>query len=128
MTLVLTNEGEQIILEAMVNKTAPQDLVLFLWTDSDVEPAKSTTMDNLTEAAGEEYEAKTLAGASWTYTEEHPSVISYAEQTFDTSDSDPVYGYGVRQSSSGKLVWLEAFDDGPYDVDEVKVTPPFTLQ
>ena len=134
MTLVLPNQGEQITLEAMVGKTAGQNLVLRLFK-SNTTPSESTTEASLTEANFTGYSAITLTAASWTYTSGDPSSIAYAQQTFTSSagsQSQPVYGYYVTQVTSGKLVWVERFTDGPYTIvnngDTIKVTLNFTQE
>lgn len=132
MALLLVNQGESIMLEALVNKTAPQTLVLKLFK-SDTTPSEAHTEANYTEADFTGYSAVTLTGASWSVSGTSPTQISYAEQTFTSSagsqDQD-VYGYYIVQSSSGKLVWAERFSNGPYNIanngDQIKVTVNFT--
>ena len=98
-------------------------------------PSESTTEASLTEANFTGYAAITLTAASWTYTSGDPSSIAYAQQTFTSSagsQSQPVYGYYVTQVTSGKLVWVERFTDGPYTIvnngDTIKVTLNFTQE
>ena len=132
MTLVLPNQGEQITLEAMVGKTAGQNLVLRLFK-SNTTPDESTTEASVTEANFTGYSAITLTAASWSYTAGDPGTIAYAQQTFTSSagsQSQAVYGYYLTQVTSGKLVWIERFTDGPYTIvnngDTIKVTLNFT--
>lgn len=132
MTLVLPNQGEQITLEAMVGKTAGQNLVLRLFK-SNTTPDESTTEATVTEADFTGYSAITLTAASWSYTAGDPGTIAYAQQTFTSSagsQSQAVYGYYLTQVTSGKLVWAERFTDGPYTIvnngDTIKVTLNFT--
>jgi hypothetical protein len=132
MTLVLPNQGEQITLEAMVGKTAGQNLVLRLYK-SNTTPDESTTEATLTEADFTGYSAITLTASSWSYTAGDPGTLAYAQQTFTSSagsQSQAVYGYYVTQVTSGKLVWVERFTDGPYTItnngDTIKVTLQFT--
>ena len=132
MTLVLPNQGEQITLEAMVGKTAGQNLVLRLFK-SNTTPDESTTEATVTEANFTGYSAITLTAASWSYTAGDPGTIAYAQQTFTSSagsQSQAVYGYYLTQVTSGKLVWVERFTDGPYTIvnngDTIKVTLNFT--
>jgi len=130
MSLVLPNQGEQIMLEALVNKVAPQTLELRLFTN-DYTPVEGTTEANVTQASGYGYGAITLTGANWTITPGAPSLAEYAQQTFTfTGALGNVYGYYITQATSGKLVWAERFSDGPYNVqndgDQIKVTPKFT--
>lgn len=133
-TLVLPKQGEQLMLEAIVNKTAPQALVLRLFK-SDTTPADGHTEADYTEADFTGYSAINLTAANWTWTTGDPSSIGFAQQTFTSSagsQNQPVYGYYVTQAVSGKLVWAERFGDGPYtivnDGDAIKVTPAFTLE
>jgi len=127
MTLVAPNQGEQIALEALVGKTAGQNLKLILFKN-DYTPVEGTTEANLTEADFTGYAAITLTAASWSYVAGDPGTLSYAAQTFvsTAAQSQNVYGYGLVQVTSGKLVWAERFTDGPYlilhDGDDIAVT------
>lgn len=126
MALLLPNQGEGIALEALVNKTAPQNLVLRLYK-SNTTPGETDTEATYTEADFTGYSALTLTGGSWTT---GTGTVSYAQQTFTSSagsQNQNVYGYYLTQATSGKLVWAERFSDGPYNIvnngDEIKVTP-----
>lgn len=132
MALVTVNQGEGIVLEALVNKTAPQNLVLCLYK-SNTTPSETDTEATYTEAAFTGYSAATLTGASWTVTTGAPSSASYAQQTFTSSagsQNESVYGYFYKQATSGKLVIAERFSDGPYTIvnngDAIKITPAIT--
>lgn len=120
------------MLEALVNKTAPQTLVLKLFK-SNTTPAETHTEADYTEADFTGYSSISLTGASWTISGTSPSQAAYAEQTFTSSagsQNQNVYGYYIVQSTSGKLVWAERFSNGPYNIansgDQIKVTPIFT--
>ncbi len=133
MALVLPNQGETINLEAMVGKTAGQNLVLRL-NSSNTTPGESTTQADMTEATFTGYSAITLTAASWSVTAGAPSTASYAQQTFTSSagsQSQAVYGYYLTQVTSGLLVWAERFTDGPYTIanngDTIKVTLNITM-
>lgn len=65
MAMVIPNVGELRSLANMVNKTAPENWVLKLFT-SNTTPAETDTAATYTEASGNGYAAKTLTGASWT--------------------------------------------------------------
>lgn len=65
MPIVISNAGELRSLANIVNKTAPENFVLKLFT-SNTTPAETDTAASYTEAAGNGYAAKTLTGASWT--------------------------------------------------------------
>ena len=129
MTLVQPNVGEQVMLEAMVNKTPPQDLDLALYTN-DYTPVEGSTAANFTEASGSGYARKQLVAASWVYTAGDPGKITYPEQIFSFSGAlGNVYGYYVVQRTSGIVVWGERFSDAPFNVTgssrKVYATPVF---
>lgn len=128
MAIVFPDAGENIVLEALVNKTAPQNLVLRLYT-SNTTPGESDTAGTYTEATGSGYSSITLTGASWGSAS--GGSISYAQQTFTFSGAlGNVYGYYLTQASSGTLVAAERFTDGPYNIanngDQIKITPTIT--
>jgi hypothetical protein len=134
MPLLVPNQGEQIALEALVGKTAGQNLVLRLFK-SNTTPAESDTEATYTEADFTGYAGITLTAASWSFSGGNPSTLSYAQQTFTSSagsQNQPVYGYYFTQVSSGKLVWAERFTDGPYTIvnsgDAIRVTPAITQE
>jgi hypothetical protein len=132
MALLVPITGENIALEALVNKTAPQNLVLRLFS-SNTTPADSDTAATYTEATFTGYSAITLTGASWGAASN--GTIAYAQQTF-TSTADAqnqnIYGYYVTQTTSGVLVYAERFTDGPYNIanngDNIKVTPNISAE
>ncbi|HXG55613.1 MAG TPA: hypothetical protein VNJ03_09575 [Vicinamibacterales bacterium] len=87
---VLLNQGETIALEALVNKTPPQTLVLKLFT-SNTTPAEGDTEATYIEAAGFGYAPVSVTPASWTTTAGAPSDVTYPEVTFTFT------GIGVSQ-------------------------------
>jgi hypothetical protein len=132
MVLVLPDQGEGIALEALVGKTAGQNLVLKLFK-SNTTPAESDTEATYTVADFTGYADITLTAANWVLTPGAPSSLDYAEQTFTSTagaQNQPVYGYYLVQAGSGKLVWVERFTNGPFTIidngDVIKVTPKIT--
>ena len=135
MALLVPNQGEEIILSLLVNKTATytqQDLKLKLYS-SNTTPGETDTEATYTEATFTGYSAVTLTGASWTITTGAPTSASYSQQTFTSSagsQNQNIYGYYLVQTTSGKLVYAERFSDGPYNIanngDAIKVTPTIT--
>jgi hypothetical protein len=133
MALVVPNDGEVDALSYYVNKSAPQDLVLRLFTNN-ITPAETDVAATYTEAAGGGYASITLTGASWTVTGGAPSDASYAQQTFTftgvLTGNASVYGYYLTRVTSGKIAHAERFSDGPYAIanngDAIKVTPKIT--
>ena len=132
MAVVVPNAAEDVMLQNILNKTAPQNQTLKLYTNN-VTPGEGDTESTYTEASGNGYAAKTLTGSSWSITPGAPSEASYAQQTWTfTGNLGNVYGYFVVQTTSGKIMWAERFSDGPYNVvnngDTVSVTPKLTLE
>jgi hypothetical protein len=132
MAGVLLNQGEGIALEALVNKTAPQTLVLRLFQNNWT-PAEGETELNAVQATFTGYAGISLTPANWVTTLGAPTSCDYAEQTFTSSADQTVqqiYGYYLTQTTSGKAVWAERFTNGPYPVqlnnDAVKVTVSIT--
>lgn len=128
MTLKLVNGGEVIALEYLVNKDAPQDLVLRTFKNN-ITPADTDVAASYTESNFTGYAAITLTGASWTVTPGDPAVATFAERNF-TSSADQtlqtVYGYYLTRATGGELVWSERLPT-PQAIqnsgDRVSVTP-----
>lgn len=127
MALNVPNTGENIALEALVNKTAPQNLVLKLYQNN-ITPSDTDTAGTYTEATFGGYSAATLTGASWGAAS--AGTITYgSQQTFTCNGTTPnsIYGYFVVQAISGTLVYSERASGAPLSVtnngDAVKITP-----
>jgi hypothetical protein len=131
MALLFPNNGEGDALQYLVNRAAPENLVLRLYT-SNTTPAEADTAGTYTEATGFGYAALTLTGASWgAPSEGAPSSIAYAQQTFTfTGALGNVYGYYLTRATSGRIAYSERFSDGPYNIanngDQIKITPTIT--
>ena len=131
MALLFPNNGEGDALQYLVNRAAPENLVLRLYT-SNTTPAETDTDATYTEATGFGYAALTLTGASWgAPSEGAPSSIAYAQQTFTfTGALGNVYGYYLTRATSGRIAFSERFSDGPYNIvnngDQIKITPTIT--
>lgn len=131
MALFIPQASEVTLLQHIVNKLAPTDPVLRLFTNN-VTPGEADTAATYTEASGFGYAAVTCAGSSWTTTAATPSTASFAQQTFTfTGALGNVYGYFFTKTTSGLLLWVERFVDGPYGIanngDAVKLSANFTL-
>lgn len=132
MAIVVPNTGEVIALEYLVNKDAPENLVLKLFV-SNTTPAETDTAVTYTECTETGYSAKTLTGASWTSTGGAPSDVAYAEQTFTFTGSPPagqtIYGYFYIRATSLDLVAAERAGTSfttANNGDQVKITPAIT--
>ena len=129
MALLVPNTGENLVVGMIVNKTAPENLVLKLFK-SNTTPAEGDTAATYTEADFTGYSSATLTGASWTVTAD---TAAYAQQSFTSSATQTlqnVYGYYLVQATSGVLIWAERFSDAPYAIsnngDVIRVTPTIT--
>lgn len=132
MTLVLVNNGEGRLLNNFLNKVAPQDQTLILYK-SNTTPAETDTTATYTESTFTGYSSKSLTGSGWTVTEGAPTNAAFAQQTFTSSadqTAENAYGYAVKQTTSGILLWAERFTGAPYVIqnnnDAIQVTPQFT--
>jgi hypothetical protein len=130
MSLLVPNQGESIALKALLNHTAPQNLVLRLYTNNKT-PAETDTEADYTQASGSGYSAITLTGSSWTVTPGAPTSAAYAQQSFTfTGALGNVYGYYLTQASSGLLVYAERFASAPINIqnngEKINITPTIT--
>lgn len=131
MPLNFPDVGENIALEAIVNKTAPQNLVLRLYSNN-ITPSDTDTAGTYTEATFAGYAAITLTGASWNAAAAG-SITYSAQQTFtrsSTGTTENIYGYYCTQLASGVLVYSERDASAPFAVtnsgDNIKLTPTIT--
>ena len=130
MALLVPNAAEDVMLQNILNKTAPQDGRLKLYTNN-ITPAETDTEASYTEAAGFGYTDILFSPASWTITPGAPTSAAYPQQTYTfTGALGNVYGYYVVQTTSGKILFAERFSTGPFNIvnngDQIKVTPQFT--
>lgn len=127
MALNVPHTGENIALEALLNKTAPQNQILKLFQNN-ITPSDTDTAATYTEATFTGYAGLALTGATWGAAA--GGIITYsAQQTFTSTGvvSNSIYGYYVVQTTSGILMWSERDASAPFVVsnvgDAVKLTP-----
>ena len=130
MALSFPDVGENLALEMIVNKTAPQNTVLKLYQNN-ITPAEGDVAGTYTEATFTGYAALTLTGATWGAAA--GGSIAYPQQTFTSTANQTaqlIYGYYVIQTTSTTLLYSERFTDGPYSIanngDLIRVTPTIT--
>lgn len=131
MAVVFTNAAEQVALENFINKTAPENLVLRLYSDNQT-PAKTDVVGDYTEVSGNGYSAATLTPASWVMTSGDPSSAAYPQVTFTFSGAaGNVYGYYVTRATTGDLMFANRFSNAPINIanngDEIRITLTITL-
>lgn len=125
----LTNEGETNVLEVYLAGDARGDLYLGLYTDA-TEPGETATLATISELPEgvDGYDRIALADVDWNVVDD---LATNVQKTFTASGGDwgDVYGYficDVITGTSGNLLFVEHFSDGPYDVLDglsVLVTP-----
>lgn len=142
MAITISNEGEKLLLEAAVGKTAAGNLKLKLFT-SNTTPGHEDTVATYTEmGAVQGYTEKTLTTSSWnagtagagsgTATSNKAS-ITYAQQTWTadgTGGAQTVYGYFITDSAGTVLLGAERFASAQTfstSGDLIKITPALTL-
>ena len=130
MAINVPDVGENLALEMLVNKTAPQNLVLKLYTSNTTPSDTDTAATYAAEAAFTGYGAITLTGASWGAAS--GGSIANTLQTFTCSGagSENIYGYFVVQATSGVLLYSERGTGVPFTIttigDNVQITPTIT--
>lgn len=128
--MVFPDSGENIALEALTNKTAPQNLVLKLFKNN-VTPDENSTAATFQEATFPGYAPITLAGADWA-SAAGGSIQTSAQKSWTCSGAsiDDIYGYFIVQEVSGTLVCAKRDDNAPLAVrnsgDIVRITPTIT--
>jgi hypothetical protein len=131
MTLVVPDGGEVVALNLLFNKVAAQNQVIDLYQNNWT-PAETDTDASYTVANFPGYAAKNLTGADWTVTSGAPTQAVAPAQLWTCSGStnQNIYGYKVKQVTSGILLFAERLSGVPFNIanngDNVSVTPTFT--
>jgi hypothetical protein len=131
MAVVFTNAAEVIALRNFLNNTAPQSLVLRLYSNN-VTPNKLDVVGDYTEVTGNGYSAVTLDPANFSFSSGDPSTATYPQVTYTfTGNAGNVYGYFVTRASAGDLLFANRFANAPISIanngDEIRVTLSITL-
>lgn len=131
MALLVPDIGEVEMLSRILNKVATGDVKLHLYKN-DYTPVEGSALANFTECTAAGYAVKTLTGANWTIaTASGISEASYAEQTFNFTATEVVYGYYITDSGTTKVLYAERFTSAPFNIPSgggsVKVTPKLQL-
>jgi hypothetical protein len=126
MAVLFTQAGEQTALQNLVNNTAPQTLVLKLYTNNQT-PTELDTSSNYTELSGYGYTSTTLVPGNFTFAEGDPTTATYPQITYTfTGAAGYIYGYFVVQQNSGILMFANRFTNAPIQIsnngDQIRVT------
>lgn len=114
MPLVVPNVGEIKLLSYMLNKLAPPNTVLHLYSNN-YTPSATSIIGDVTEVAGSTgYAAITMTSTTWSVASvSGVGTASYPEVTFTMTTSATAYGYYVT-NTGGDLLWLERFTAAPF--------------
>lgn len=134
MAGIICTDGLSLILQAILNKDSTnEDLKLGLFQNN-VTPAIADVIGSYTAATFTGYAEITLTGASWGITLSDPVLLSYAQQTFQSSAdqaAQTIYGYYIFRSVALDLIGAEAFSVPQvvqFNGDSIKITPRVYLR
>jgi hypothetical protein len=124
------DEGEHRTLDILFgSQPVDANVYLGLYTNN-TEPVEGANLAAINEPVGFAYSRKAMARGAWVITDDH---ADFAQQLFTATGGawGNVYGYFIATSldGSGKLLCVEHFSNGPYNVQDggtVKVTPKIT--
>lgn len=132
MPLVVPDLGEVRLLEYLVNKTSPTNLVLHLYTNNVTLSNDNFSTGSFTEATATGYSSVTLTGSGWTAsTTSGVSAALYGSGiTFSFSVGQDVQGYYVTDTSNN-ILWAEEFPGAPFQLPlaggDIAVRPQIQL-
>lgn len=127
------NEGETSVGDVYLKNATQVLKYLGLYLNT-TEPAEDATLTGITEPTWTGYVRIQLAEADWAEQATKGEFL-HTQKTFSHGGGSGVQVYGyfictVASGSSGKLLAVEHFSDGPYQVNpnwSVKVTPKVTI-
>lgn len=132
MALVVPNSGEVKLLEYIVNKTSPTNLVLHLYVNQVDLSTEAFSTGSFTEASESGYAAVTLTGSNWTAstTTGVSTAVYDTGITFSFTVGQDVYGYYVTNTANS-IMWAEEFPGAPFSLPsgggEIAVRPQVQL-
>lgn len=132
MPLVVPDEGERRLLEYIVNKTAPTNLVLHLYKNIVDLATEAFTASSFIESTAAGYAAVTLTGSNWTASTSAgiTAAVYSTAITFAFTAGDSIRGYYVTDTSNN-ILWAEEFPGAPFTLPssggEIAVRPQVQL-
>lgn len=131
MAVVFTDAAEITALKNFLNVSAPETLVLKLFSNN-VTPSKLDEAADYTEVTGNGYTSVTLTPASFVFTPGDPGSAAFPQVTFAFSGAaGNVHGYFVVGATSGTLAFANRFSNAPINIanngDEIRITLTITL-
>lgn len=115
MPLVVPDTAEVRLLEYIVNKTSPTNLVLHLYTNTVDLSTDAFSTGSFTEASASGYAPVTLTGSNWTASTSVgiSSAVYNTGITFNFTVGVDVRGYYVTNTSNN-ILWAEEFPGAPF--------------
>lgn len=134
MAGIICTGGLSLILQAILNKDSTNEDIKLGLFQNDITPAIGDAIGDYTAATFTGFAAVTLTGASWSITLSDPVLLSYAQQSFQSSaDQSPqtIYGYYMFRSVALDLLGAERFSVPQivqFNGDTIKITPRLYLR
>jgi len=139
MPIVVPDAGERRLLEYIVNKTAPTNMILHLYSNNITLNTETFTYDSFTKATGAVGSsapnvppAVPLLGTNWTAgtTGGITSAVYSSSITFTFSAAASIQGYLVTDTSNN-ILWAEEFPGAPFTLPsaggEISIRPQVQL-
>jgi len=131
MALNVPTVGETVLLQYILNKATPTNLVLHLY-ENDATINDSLVIGDLTELVSGGYASVNLDPADWTITSPgNVATGTHEEVVFTLTDEVDVYGYYITSTTSSVLLWAERFPGAPFQTASgggtIAVIPKITL-
>jgi hypothetical protein len=117
MALVVPDLGEVRLLNYIVNKVSPTNLVLHLYSNSLTLSTETFSTGSFTEATATGYSSVTLTGAGWNASTVGgiSSALYDNGITFSFSVGQDIQGYYVTDTSNN-ILWAEEFPGAPFQL------------
>ena len=132
MTIMVPTASDVTLLQQALGVSTPGNQILRLFVNN-VVPAIGDVAATYTEMSTLSYASKTLTKTSWSVAPSSGiAAATYAQQTwtFTAGTAVTIYGYYITDSTSGLLLWSEAFATpkvAQYSGDQLLITPQITL-
>lgn len=134
MVGIISTDGLSLILQAILNKDSTNEDIKIGLFQNDVTPAIADVIGTYTAATFTGYSSINLTGSNWSVTLSDPVLLSYAQQTFQSSAdqaAQTIYGYYLFRSVALDLLGAERFSVPQvvqFNGDSIKVTPRLYLR
>jgi hypothetical protein len=131
--IVIPGFSEHRQLEMLLNRRAPEDLTLRLYTNK-VAVHRRSALGEIVELTGHGYRPRPLAALDWALADEGDRVVATQPKvtwTFEDGEAVTVFGFYMTWQASGILAWLEPMKRPQtieFEGDNVTVVPRYSLR